>query len=110
MNCNIYLRDKVDKNIQETFIKINEMIKSTSMRNIAEFNLFPEAQYLFAIEKKYSDSLNNLDIFGIDFKTKEVTIVFIILSLFIIIIIIVFIIFINIITIIIAIIFLSNKF
>jgi hypothetical protein len=49
------------------------------MRNVADFNLFPESKYLFAIEKKYSDSLNNLDIYGVDFKTKEVTIVFTIL-------------------------------
>ena len=54
-------------------------MKSSSMRNVADFNLFPESKYLFAIEKKYSDSLNNLDIYGVDFKTKEVTIVFTIL-------------------------------
>jgi hypothetical protein len=62
----LYIRTKVPENIQETLVKVQNILKQWNVRVVAQFNLFPKASDLIAVERKYSDSLTDEDITGVE--------------------------------------------
>lgn len=47
-------------------MKISHILKHHNVRTVSEFDLFPLASDLIAVERKYSDSLTDEDIYGQD--------------------------------------------
>ncbi len=55
----IYLRAKVPEDIYDTLRKISDIHKYDRMRFLKDFDLFPSADLLLALERKYGDSLSH---------------------------------------------------
>lgn len=62
----LYIRTKVPENIQDTLVKVSNILKQWNIRVLSQFNLFPKASDLIAVERKYSDSLTDEDITGVE--------------------------------------------
>lgn len=60
----IYLRSKVPEEIYDTLQKFAEMRKLDRQNLIRDFNLYPTAERLLTLERKYGDSLNSFDLHG----------------------------------------------
>ncbi|KRX01048.1 hypothetical protein PPERSA_00796 [Pseudocohnilembus persalinus] len=67
----IYLRTKVPEHIYNVLIKIHEIRKCQNIRQVDQFNLFPDAKDLISMERKYSDALSPEDIFGYEIEVKK---------------------------------------
>ncbi|EGR26983.1 hypothetical protein IMG5_203820 [Ichthyophthirius multifiliis] len=63
-NADIYIRTKVPENICKALNQISEICKCQNMKTLYQFDLFPLANDLIGIERKYSDSLTLEDIYG----------------------------------------------
>ncbi|KAL4490305.1 hypothetical protein ABPG72_004344 [Tetrahymena utriculariae] len=71
MKPDIYIRTKEPENICRTLNQISEIAKCWNIKSVAQFDLFPVASDLIAMERKYSDSLTAEDIHGIQIEVKK---------------------------------------
>lgn len=55
----VYLRSKVPEDIYDTLRKISDIKKYERLRFLKDFDLFPSADLLLALERKYGDSLSH---------------------------------------------------
>lgn len=68
------MRAKVPENIMIVLNQISNIKKHWNLRTVVEFNLFPKSDDLISLERKYSDSLSEEDVTGIEMtmhKTKK---------------------------------------
>jgi hypothetical protein len=67
----IYLRAKVPENMYLTLQSFAEIRKQDRFNFVRDFNLFPSAENLLILERKYGDSLSFFDLNGIKPKKKR---------------------------------------
>ena len=67
----VFLRSKVPEEIYDTLQKLAEMRKFDRIKYLKDYNLFPESERLLALERKYGNSLNYKDLYGIPQKQKK---------------------------------------
>ncbi len=60
----IYLRSKVPEDMYDTLQKFAEIRKLDRANLIRDFNLYPSAENLLTLERKYGDSLTQYDLTG----------------------------------------------
>lgn len=68
------MRAKVPENIMIVLNQISNIKKHWNLRTVVEFNLFPKSDDLISLERKYSDSLSEEDVTGMEMtmhKTKK---------------------------------------
>ena len=58
---NIYMKANKYRDIYNAFLNYGSILKSNSLYEIANANLFPEAESLLQLERKYADILNDED-------------------------------------------------
>ena len=61
----IYLRSKVPEDMYDTLQKFAEIRKLDRQSLVRDFNLYPTAQNLLTLERKYGDSLTLFDLNGV---------------------------------------------
>eukprot|EP00352_Strombidinopsis_acuminata_P000743 CAMPEP_0176344400 /NCGR_PEP_ID=MMETSP0126-20121128/4683_1 /TAXON_ID=141414 ORGANISM="Strombidinopsis acuminatum, Strain SPMC142" /NCGR_SAMPLE_ID=MMETSP0126 /ASSEMBLY_ACC=CAM_ASM_000229 /LENGTH=67 /DNA_ID=CAMNT_0017690865 /DNA_START=1731 /DNA_END=1934 /DNA_ORIENTATION=+ len=61
----VYLRSKVPEDMYDTLQKFAEIRKLDRIGLVRDFNLFPEPTNLLTLERKYGDSLNHEDMYGV---------------------------------------------
>lgn len=71
----VYLRSKVPEDMYDTLQKFAEIRKLDRIGLVRDFNLFPEPTNLLTLERKYGDSLNHEDMYGVPQKKKRRVIV-----------------------------------
>ena len=67
----VFLRSKVPEEIYDTLQKLAEMRKFDRIKYLKDYSLFPEGDRLLALERKYGNSLNYKDLYGIPQKPKK---------------------------------------
>lgn len=67
----IYLRSKVPEDMYDTLQKFAEIRKLDRASLIRDFNLYPSAENLLTLERKYGDSLTVYDLTGQKPKKKK---------------------------------------
>jgi len=67
----VYLRSKVSEEIYDTIQKFKEIRKLDRIREVKEFNLFPVVDRLLDLERKYGDSLDHEDLYGVPAPPKK---------------------------------------
>ena len=72
LDPNIYLRTKVPENIYQTINKLHRLRKATRINETRDFNSYPSVENLIKLERKYGDSLTNMDRNCIREKNKSV--------------------------------------
>ena len=60
----IYLRSKVPQDMFEILLQFAEIRKQDRQNIVTEFNLYPSAENLLTLERKYGDSLTDFDLTG----------------------------------------------
>ena len=65
---NIYLKSSNYREIYDAFMKIGSILKSETLKEISDEQLFPDAESLLLLERKYGDILKEEDLNG---KKKE---------------------------------------
>ena len=60
----IYLRSKVSQEMYDTLSKFAEIRKLDRQSLVRDFNLYPSADNIFTLERKYGDSLTLFDLNG----------------------------------------------
>jgi hypothetical protein len=60
----IYLRSKVPEDMYDTLQKFAEIRKLDRANLVRDFNLYPCAENLLTLERKYCDSLTKFDLTG----------------------------------------------
>lgn len=66
----IYSKANKYREIYNAFLNYGSILKSETMREIANANLFPDADSLLLLERKYADILNEEDMTGIHMVKK----------------------------------------
>ena len=61
----IYLKSINYREIYDTFMKIGSILKSETLKEISDEQLFPDAESLLLLERKYGDILKEEDLTGI---------------------------------------------
>ena len=61
----IYLKSINYRDIYDTFMKIGSILKSETLKEISDEQLFPDAESLLLLERKYGDILKEEDLTGI---------------------------------------------
>lgn len=61
----VFLRSKVPEEIYDTLQKLAEMRKFDRIKYLKDYSLFPASDRLLALERKYGNSLNYKDLYGI---------------------------------------------
>ena len=61
----IYLKSNNYRSIYDTFMKIGSILKAETLREITQENLFPNAEGILMLERKYGDILREEDLTGI---------------------------------------------
>ena len=61
----IYLKSTNYRDIYDTFMNIGSILKSETLKDITDENLFPNANGLLSLERKYGDILKEEDLTGI---------------------------------------------
>ena len=61
----IYLKSNNYRKIYDTFMKIGSILKAETLKDITDEDLFPEADGLLMLERKYGDILKDEDLTGI---------------------------------------------
>ena len=69
----IYEKANKFRDMYEAFIKIGSILNSSTMKEIAESQRFPEVVGLLGIERKYGDLLTEKDMTGIEPKERRTT-------------------------------------
>lgn len=72
LNPNIYLRTKVAENIYKTINQLHELRIAPNIQNTQDFNSYPTADNLEQLERKYGDSLTDMDLYCIQKRKKVV--------------------------------------
>jgi hypothetical protein len=67
----IYLREKVPEDMYDTLVKFAEIRKLDRANLVSSFDLFPEVTNLVTFERKYGDSINYEDMYGIKKRKKR---------------------------------------
>ena len=67
----IYLREKVPEDMYDTLVKFAEIRKLDRANLVSSFDLFPEVANLVTFERKYGDSINYEDMYGIKKRKKR---------------------------------------
>lgn len=67
----IYSKANKYRDIYNAFMNLGFITKSSTFQEISDANLFPVAESLLMLERKYADILNNEDISGIYSKQKS---------------------------------------
>ena len=61
----IYLKSNNYRSIYDTFMKIGSILKAETLREITQENLYPNAEGILMLERKYGDILREEDLTGI---------------------------------------------
>ena len=61
----IYLKSVNYRNIYDAFMKIGSILKAETLKEITDADLYPNAQGILALERKYGDILKDEDLTGI---------------------------------------------
>ena len=69
----IYEKANKYRDMYDAFIKIGSILNSSTMKEIAEAQRFPEVIGLLGIERKYGDLLTDKDMTGFDAKERRTT-------------------------------------
>jgi hypothetical protein len=71
--ADIYMKATKYKEIYSAFMNLGAIMQSSSFQSITECKLFPEAESLLLLERKYADILNDQDLTGVkqEQKTKR---------------------------------------
>lgn len=69
----IYTKATKYKQIYDSFLNFGSILKAETLKEISNANLFPDAESLLLLERKYADILNDEDMTGVhkDKKKKE---------------------------------------
>ena len=68
----VFLRSKVPEEMYDTLQKLAEMRKFDRIKYLKDYSLFPLSDRLLALERKYGNSLNYKDLYGVPHpKTKK---------------------------------------
>ena len=67
----IYTKANKYRQIYDAFLNFGSILKAETLKEIAEANLFPEAESLLLLERKYADILNDEDMTGIHKEKKR---------------------------------------
>ena len=67
----IYTKANKYRQIFDAFLDFGSILKAQTLREISEANLFPDAESLLLLERKYADILNDEDMTGIHKEKKK---------------------------------------
>ena len=67
----IYTKANKYRQIYDAFLNFGSILKAQTLREISEANLFPDAESLLLLERKYADILNDEDMTGIHKEKKK---------------------------------------
>ena len=67
----IYTKANKYRQIYDSFLNFGSILKAETLKEIAEANLFPDAESLLLLERKYADILNDEDMTGIHKEKKR---------------------------------------
>ena len=67
----IYLKSSKYKDIYDAFMNMGGILKAQTLREIADANLFPDAESLLLLERKYGDILKEEDLTGKKLEKKK---------------------------------------
>ena len=67
----IYTKANKYRQIYDSFLNFGSILKAETLKEIKEANLFPDAESLLILERKYADILNDEDITGIHKEQKR---------------------------------------
>ena len=67
----IYTKANKYRQIYDSFLNFGSILKAETLKEIKEANLFPDAESLLLLERKYADILNDEDITGIHKEQKR---------------------------------------
>lgn len=66
----IYLKAGKYKEIYDAFMNLGSILQSQTLQEIADANLFPPAESMLLLERKYADILNDEDLTGVKIPKK----------------------------------------
>ena len=67
----IYTKANKYRQIYDAFLNFGSILKAETLKEIAEANLFPDAESLLLLERKYADILNDEDMTGVHKEKKR---------------------------------------
>ena len=67
----IYTKANKYRQIYDAFLNFGSILKAQTLKEIAQANLFPDAESLLLLERKYADILNDEDMTGIHKEKKK---------------------------------------
>ena len=67
----IYTKANKYRQIYDAFLNLGSILKAQTLKEIAQANLFPDAESLLLLERKYADILNDEDMTGIHKEKKK---------------------------------------
>ena len=67
----IYTKANKYRQIYDAFLNFGSILKAQTLKEITEANLFPDAESLLLLERKYADILNDEDMTGIHKEKKK---------------------------------------
>ena len=67
----IYTKANKYRQIYDAFLNFGSILKAQTLKEISEANLFPDAESLLLLERKYADILNDEDMTGIHKEKKR---------------------------------------
>ena len=67
----IYTKANKYRQIYDAFLNFGSILKAETLKEIAEANLFPDAESLLLLERKYADILNDEDMTGLHKEKKK---------------------------------------
>ena len=71
LTYDIYTKANKYRQIYDTFLNFGSILKAQTLKEIADANLFPEAESLLLLERKYADILNDEDMTGVHKEKKK---------------------------------------
>ena len=67
----LYSKADKQREIYDSFLKIGSILRVDTMKDIKEMDLFPKAEHLLMLERKYADMLFEEDLTGINTNKKN---------------------------------------
>ena len=67
----IYTKANKYRQIYDAFLNFGSILKAETLKEIADANLFPDAESLLLLERKYADILNDEDMTGVHKEKKR---------------------------------------
>ena len=67
----IYTKASKYRQIYDAFLNLGSILKAQTLKEISDANLFPDAESLLLLERKYADILNDEDMTGVHKEKKK---------------------------------------